>query len=379
MPDIDAHPQLTGTKSEPTQTTLISSDLKDPSPSKSNLILITGAGGFLGSEIARQGLARGLRVRGLARGYYPEMEALGVEMHRGDISSEVVVRKAVQGCVAVFHVAAKAGAWGSTADYERANIQGTLEVIQACRNAGVSKLIFTSSPSVIHSGGDIEGGDESLPYPKHYLADYPRTKAKAEQMIIAANDRHLSTVALRPHLIWGPGDRHLIPRLIDRARRGRLRHLAPDKLVDSVYIDDAARAHWDAYDRLTVGAPCAGKAYFITQGEPWPIADLIEGILGALNQTCPRRTLSPKFAMFVGGCLEIIYRALRIKREPIMTRFIAEQLSTAHWFSIEAARQDLGFKPQRTIDEALAALHTAHLAQNDRKNPPVKAINPTYK
>ena len=376
MPDIDSHPQLNTIDSGSTQITPHSNDRKDPSPGSLDLVLITGAGGFLGSEIARQGLARGFRVRGLARGYYPEMEALGVEMYRGDISNPEAVKEAVQGCVAVFHVAAKAGAWGSAADYERANIQGTLEVIQACRNAGIPKLIFTSSPSVVHSGVDIEGGDESLPYPKQYLADYPRTKAKAEQLIIAANDRHLSTVALRPHLIWGPGDQHLIPRLIDRARRGRLRHLAPDKLVDSVYIDDAARAHWDAYDRLTVGASCAGKAYFITQGEPWPIADLIEGILGALDQTCPRRTLSPKFAMFVGSFLETMYRVLRIKREPIMTRFIAEQLSTAHWFSIEAARQDLGFQPQRTIDEALAALHTAHLTQSDRNNSAIESINP---
>jgi nucleoside-diphosphate-sugar epimerase len=178
--------------------------------------------------------------------------------------------------------------------------------------------------------------------------------------VIAANDADLSTVALRPHLIWGPGDRHLIPRLIERARCGRLRHLAPEKLVDSVYIEDAGRAHWDAYDRLEVGADCAGKAYFITQGEPWPIADLIEGILEALGESCPRRTISPKLAMCIGGVLEIVYRLLRIKSEPVMTRFIADQLSTAHWFSIDAARRDLGYVPQRSITEALTELSNTY-------------------
>jgi nucleoside-diphosphate-sugar epimerase len=152
----------------------------------------------------------------------------------------------------------------------------------------------------------------------------------------------------------------LIPRLIDRARRGRLRHLAPDKLVDSVYIEDAARAHWDAFDQLSPEAACAGRAYFITQGEPWPIAELIEGILEAVGEGCPRRTISPRLAMWIGATLEVIYGLLRIEREPIMTRFVAEQLSTAHWFSIEAARRDLGYEPTRSIREALDALKAAY-------------------
>ena len=319
-------------------------------------VLVTGAGGFLGSEISRQGLARGDQVRGLARGHYPELQRLGVEMVRGDLADDGVVLEALKGCDAVFHVAAKAGAWGPTVEYERTNILGTRKVIEACEKLGVPKLIFTSSPSVIHSGGDIEGGDESLPYPDHFIADYPRTKAEAERAVLAAQSDQLNVVALRPHLIWGPGDRHLIPRLIDRAQRGRLRHLAPDKLVDSVYIEDAARAHWNAFDRLSLDADCAGKAYFITQDEPWPIAQLIEGILGAYDLSCPRKTVSPKVAMFLGHSLEVIYRLLRISEEPIMTRFIAEQLSTAHWFNIDAAKRDLSYAPTRTMTQALEEL-----------------------
>lgn len=319
-------------------------------------VLVTGAGGFLGAEICRQGLSRGYDVCGLARGQYPELEALGVEMRQGDIAEDGVVSDASLDCDAIFHVAAKAGAWGPKKEYERTNVLGTMKVIEACEKQGVSKLIYTSSPSVVHDGNDIEGGDESLPYPQHFVADYPRTKAEAERLVLAAKSQSLSVVALRPHLIWGPGDRHLIPRILDRAKRGRLRHLAPNKRVDSVYIEDAARAHWDAYDHLHPSADCNGKAYFISQGEPWPIADLIEGILAAYDLSCPRRTLSPKVAMWMGQSLELIYGGLGIKSEPIMTRFIAEQLSTAHWFNIEAAKRDLSYRPTRSISEALEAL-----------------------
>ena len=233
-------------------------------------------------------------------------------------------------------------------------------VIDACRSAGVRKLIFTSSPSVVHSGGDIEGGDESLPYSDHFLASYPRTKAASERLALEANDDTLAVTALRPHLIWGPGDRHLIPRILDRADRGKLRHLAPHKQVDSIYIEDAGRAHLNAYDALEVGATCAGRAYFISQDEPWPIEALINGILQAYHRPPVHRTLSPKVAFKIGAFLELIYGAFRIQREPMMTRFIADQLSTAHWFDITAAKRDLKYKPQRSIQEALEALREAH-------------------
>lgn len=324
-------------------------------------VFITGAGGFLGRAIALQCLQRGYEVRGVARGHYPALEALGVHMRQADIAHPEAYASA-EGCDAIFHVAAKAGAWGSRASYVSANVTGTQNALDAARRFKIPKLIYTSSPSVVHagSGGDIEGLSEAdLSYPDHYSAFYPETKAEAERIALAAQSSALSVVALRPHLIWGPGDQHLIPRILARADAGRLRHLAPHKLVDSVYIEDAARAHLNAFDRLSPNASCAGKAYFISQGEPWEIQALMNGILEACGRAPVHKTLSPRLAYMIGGALEWAYRLVGAEREPPMTRFIAEQLSTAHWFDISAARTELGYEPTQDIRACLEALARA--------------------
>ena len=326
-------------------------------------VLITGVGGFLGAELARQALARGLEVRGVARGAYPALAALGVEMFRADIAEEGALEPLMEGCGAVFHVAAKAGAWGPWAEYYRSNVVGTERVISAARAAGVPRLIFTSSPSVVHGGGDLEGvREEDVSYPERFSAHYPHTKALAERLALAANDAALSVVALRPHLIWGHGDPHLVPRLIARADAGRLRLLAPHKRVDAVYVKDAARAHLCAYDLLSPSAPCAGRAYFISQGEPWEMGALINALLAAHGRPPVTATLSPRVAYAVGAALEWAYSALRLRGEPLMTRFVAEQLSTSHWYDVSAAARDLGFVPSRSMSEALAEL-AAQVAQ----------------
>ena len=230
---------------------------------------MTGGGGFVGSAVARALRARGDEVVSLARGDYPALRELGIQTVRGDLGEPREVLAAAEGCDLVFHVAAKAGIWGPAADFERSNVAGTENVLNACRKLTIRRLVFTSTPSVVHAGGDIEGGDESLPYATHFSSDYPRTKAIAERLVLAANGDALATVALRPHLVWGPGDTQLTARILARARAGRLRLVAGGTaLIDTTYIDDAAQAHLCAADRLEPGSPAAGNAYFISSGDP---------------------------------------------------------------------------------------------------------------
>ena len=319
--------------------------------------LVTGGGGFLGGAIVRQLIARGDSVRSLARSDYPALRALGVETSRGDLTDIDSVAKAVEGCDAVFHVAAKAGIWGPYRDYHASNVVGTRNVVAACRAAGVGRLVFTSSPSVVFNGRDMEGVDESAPYATHFETAYPATKAEAERLVLSANSPELAVTALRPHLIWGPGDTSLVPRIIARAKAGRLRRIgrAP-KLVDSTYIDDAARAHLLAADRLAGGSPVAGRAYFISQGEPMPVWDLINHILAAAHLPPVNREVSFPVAFGAAGLTEFVYRTLRIAREPPMTRFVVRELATSHWFDLSAARRDLAYSPRVPAEEGMRRL-----------------------
>jgi nucleoside-diphosphate-sugar epimerase len=320
-------------------------------------VLVTGGGGFLGKAIVRLLCSRGDQVRSLARGNYPELEKLGVEVHRGDLADAAAVSDAVARCDLVFHTAAKAGIWGPYAEYHQTNVVGTSNVVAGCRSRGVRRLVFTSSPSVVFDGGDMEGVDESVPYADHFEAHYPKTKALAERIVLEANGPDLATVALRPHFIWGPEDNHLIPRLLARARAGTLRRVGrTDKLIDSVYVDNAAEAHLLAGDRLAPGSPIAGKAYFITQGEPVAFWGLIDRILAAAGLPGVTRTVSARAAYVGGWMLETIHALLRLRSEPRMTRFLARELSTAHWFNIGAARRDLDYVPKVSTEEGLRRL-----------------------
>jgi 2-alkyl-3-oxoalkanoate reductase len=320
-------------------------------------LLVTGGGGFLGSAIVAMLRARGWHVRSLSRRRYPRLDALGAEQIQGDVSDAGIVSRAVEGCDAVFHVAAKAGLWGPDHEYHRINVVGTENVIGSCRAHGVRKLIYTSSPSVIFSGKDLEGVDESLPYPDHYEAAYPRTKAEAEKLVRKSNDGALATVVLRPHLIWGPGDNNILPRVFERARARRLYRIGRrNPLIDLTYIDNAASAHLLAADRLDVGSPVAGKVYFIAQGQPVPVWDMVDRFLEIAHLPPVRRTVPRWLAVAVGRGFETCYRALGISREPRMTRFLAHELSTAHWYNLDAARRDLGYAPQVSIEEGLRRL-----------------------
>lgn len=326
-------------------------------------VLVTGGGGFLGQAVCRQLTARGHAVRSFNRQRHAALDALGVEQVAGDLRSLEMVIEAAAGCDAIVHTAAKAGAWGPLAEYYEINVRGTDHVLAACEFHGIDRLVHTSSPSVVHSGADLNGVNESVPYATHFLAPYPQTKALAEQRVLAANSPRLATVALRPHLIWGPGDPHLLPRLLARARAGRLRHLGEvSKKIDTVYVDNAAEAHALALEKLAPGATIAGKAYFITNGEPAPQDAVINGLLKAAGLPPETRRLPLGLARFLGTLLEWLYRLPGVHAEPPLTRFLVEQLSTAHWFSIAAARRDLGYTPRVSTPEGLARL-SEHLAR----------------
>jgi nucleoside-diphosphate-sugar epimerase len=319
--------------------------------------LVTGGGGFLGSAIVSRLRARGDAVVSLARHRYPALAALKVEQIEGDLADEAAVVQAAAGCDVVFHVAAKAGIWGRWSDYQRSNVLGTMNVLRACRQHGIRRLVYTSSPSVVFDGRDMEGVNESVPYPSHYDAYYPQTKAESERQVLAANSPDLATVALRPHLIWGPGDNHLVPRILARGRAGKLRRLGRNNpLIDSIYIDNAADAHLLASDRLTPGSPVAGKAYFLSNGEPLPVWDLVNRILACADLSPVTRSVPVWLAYSAGWLMEWLYWVGRIESEPPMTRFLARELATAHWFDISAARRDLGYEPRVTIDEGLRRL-----------------------
>jgi nucleoside-diphosphate-sugar epimerase len=319
--------------------------------------LVTGGGGFLGGAVVRALLARGDQVVSLARGDYPALRELGARTVCGDLADPGVVLSAAQGCDAVLHVAAKAGIWGPAADYRRSNVEGTRNVVAACRTLGIGRLVHTSTPSVVHAGGDITGGNESLPYASHFQSDYPRTKAVAEQLVLAAADDELATVALRPHLVWGPGDTQLVPRIVARARSGRLRFVGSGSpVIDTTFVDDAAHAHLCAVDSLTPEAECSGRAYFISSGDPRPVRDVVNAILAAAGLPPESRSVPLPLALAAGAAAERTWRLLGRQDDPPMTRFLARQLATTHWFDISASRRDLAYEPQVGLDEGFRRL-----------------------
>jgi nucleoside-diphosphate-sugar epimerase len=330
-------------------------------------ILVTGGGGFLGSAIVRLLREQDFSVRILCRRHYPELDPLDVLQLRGDVADRAVVDQAVRGCQTVFHVAAKAGLWGPRREYYATNVTGTKNVLHACRRFGVPRLIFTSSPSVVFNGCDLEGVDESVPYAVRQHAAYPATKALAEQAVLAANDRNLATIALRPHLIWGPGDNNILPRLFARARAGRLYRIGRgNPLIDLTYIDNAAEAHLLAADRLEPGSSISGRPYFIAQGQPVPLWDMVNRLLEAAELPPVTKSVPLPVAMVTGAVLEAFYALLRIPGEPRMTRFLARELSTSHWYNLEAARRDLGYSPRVDLEEGLRRLAASLKARNPR-------------
>jgi nucleoside-diphosphate-sugar epimerase len=336
---------------------------------------VTGASGFIGGKIAERLLAEGRRVRVLSRRPLPHLEALGAEVIPGDLDNRDALRHGCTGAETVFHVAGRVGVWGPAKEFFDVNVGGTKNVITACRQAGVPRLVYTSSPSVVYNGGDLAGMDESAPLCTHAPCAYPTSKARAEEEVLTANDAKLATVALRPHLVWGPGDKNVVPRVLALAKTGRLKIIGHGRnKVDVTHINNVVDAHLLAEGALirpqfsTLNSqpalpPASGKAYFITNGEPVILWDWINQLLRGVGfpEITKRVPLTAAYA--AGGMLEAAWRVLPLKGEPPMTRFVAKEMATDHWFDISAARRNLGYHPLVTMAHGTAEL-IEHLKRN---------------
>jgi 2-alkyl-3-oxoalkanoate reductase len=319
-------------------------------------VVVTGGGGFVGSGLCRRLRDLGHDVTALGRRPAAALAAEGIRTMIQDLSApqaEAALATLFSGADCVFHTAAHVKMWGPRAAFVRGNLLATTNVIAACRAAGVAKLVFTSSPSVVATDHDLRGIDESQPYPRHYTALYPETKAAAERAVLAAHGRELKTIALRPHLIFGPGDTNLVPTILKRARAGRLVQVgAGANLVDLTFIDDCVAAHVQASAALDERPTAGGRAYFISQGTPVRLWEWIGRVLALHDLPPVRRRLSATTARVLATAAEGVWRSLGLASDPPLTRFLAEEMATDHYFDITAARQELGYAPSCSVWEA---------------------------
>ncbi len=334
-------------------------------PAPTSPVLVTGGTGFLGRHLVERLLAQGRPVTVLARTPAPELEKRGVRFIRASLDDTAAVRAACAGIGTVFHVAAKVGVWGRYDSFFRTNVLGTRAVLAGCREHGGARLVYTSTPSVVYHGGDLAGANESLPLTTACPSPYPLTKAIAECEVLAANSEKLRTVALRPHLIWGVGDPHLVPRVLARARVGRLRIVGTGhNRVDMVHVENAVDAHLLAEQVLSrPNSTAAGRAYFITNGEPVVLWDWINALLAALGEQPVTKKISLRAAAALGAVCEAAWSLLPLRTEPPMTRFVAAELAKDHWFDLTAALRDLGYSPRITMAAGTAEL-VGHLKQS---------------
>jgi len=317
-------------------------------------ILVTGASGFVGGAVVRELLARGYKVRGTGRKPRPVDFPVEAEYESMDLCDRKSLPPLLVNCAAIIHVAAKAGVWGSRESFYRANVQATRNLLELSESAGICYFVHTSTPSVVYNGKSIQGGDESLPYGNSFPCEYLSTKAEAEKMVLAANGEDgLRTLALRPHLVWGPGDPHLFPRVFERVRQGRLRQVGKGtNRVDLTFIDNVAQGHVDALEALAEGKG-GGEAYFLTQDEPVELWPFVNRVLEGAGYPRVEKKLPLGAAKGIGAICEVVWRLLRRESEPPMTRFVAVELAKDHWFSSQKARSTLGYQPKVSMEEGL--------------------------
>ncbi len=325
-------------------------------------VLVTGGGGFIGGALVRELVRSGIEVSVVGRNEYPELAALGVQCLRGDIRDLDFLEHALTGCDTVFHIAAKAGIWGSRQEYYSINLDGTKNVLAACRKNSVSRLVYTSTPSVVFNRSSLEGGDESTPYATRPLCHYAASKIEAEKAVLRAHSPELQTIAIRPHLVWGPGDHHLVPRLLERGRANALKIVGTgENWVDITYIDNVVQAHMLAAKNLCAERSGAGQAFFIGQEEPVNLWQWINTLFSRMGIEPVQKKISFAAALVVGGGMELVYTLFRLRTEPKMTRFVAHQLAQSHWFSHKKAESVLGYKPKVStaagMDRLIGWLH----------------------
>ena len=321
----------------------------------SDTVFITGASGFIGGNIAARLLAAGRPVRVLGRRPLPELARLGAEVIVGDLDNLEALQRGCDGAATVFHVAGRVGVWGPDEEFFKVNVEGTDNVIVACRAGGVRRLVYTSSPSVVYNGGDLAGVDESAPFCTQAPCAYPTSKAAAERLVQASHSSRLATVSLRPHLVWGPGDKNVVPRVLALARKGRLKIIGSGRnRVDVTHITNVVDAHLLAEN--APGAAVGGKAYFITNGEPVVLWDWINQLLRGTGIPEIKQHVSLRTAYLAGGVLETLWSVLPLKGEPPMTRYVAKEMATDHWFDLSAARRDLGYNPRVSMAAGTAEL-----------------------
>ena len=320
-------------------------------------VFVTGGGGFLGYAIVLQLLEKKYEIHTYSRSKYKKLEGHGIHQHEGNLTDYNTLKTAMEGCDAVFHVAAKTGIQGDYSSFYRTNVTGTENILKACSELNIPHMIYTSSASVVFSNGS-EGMNESMPYPSRFDAYYPQTKAIAEALVLNASGGSLITCSLRPHLVWGPGDIHFIPRLLEKRSKNKLRRLGTKKyLVDVTYVDNAAKAHLQAFEAmLNHPDSVAGKAYFLSQDEPIAVHEFIDRLLESGGLQPVQKTLNLHTARIIGWLMDRVVRLFRLEQEPPLTLFIAKQLTSSHWYDISASKKDFGYKPSISIDKGMRQL-----------------------